>query len=71
MASSGFFETASDRVQLRVSGRFDSVEEIRDFPIRVGDRTFRIGDVAEVRRGFNDPPAPRMRFMGEDAIGWR
>ncbi|MCL8041051.1 efflux RND transporter permease subunit, partial [Pseudomonas aeruginosa] len=30
---------------------------------------FRIGDVAEVRRGFNDPPAPRMRFMGEDAIG--
>ncbi|WP_132629205.1 efflux RND transporter permease subunit [Pseudomonas aeruginosa] len=69
VASSGFFETASDRVQLRVSGRFDSVEEIRDFPIRVGDRTFRIGDVAEVRRGFNDPPAPRMRFMGEDAIG--
>ncbi|WP_256855790.1 efflux RND transporter permease subunit [Pseudomonas aeruginosa] len=68
VASSGFFETASDRVQLRVSGRFDSVEEIRDFPIRVGDRTFRIGDVAEVRRGFNDPPAPRMRFMGEDAI---
>ena len=45
VASSGFFETASDRV--RVSGRFDSVEEIRDFPIRVGDRTFRIGDVAE------------------------
>ncbi|MCF3999186.1 efflux RND transporter permease subunit, partial [Pseudomonas aeruginosa] len=41
VASSGFFETASDRVQLRVSGRFDSVEEIRDFPIRVGDRTFR------------------------------
>ena len=33
VASSGFFETASDRVQLRVSGRFDSVEEIRDFPI--------------------------------------
>ncbi|WP_241356935.1 efflux RND transporter permease subunit, partial [Escherichia coli] len=27
VASSGFFETASDRVQLRVSGRFDSVEE--------------------------------------------
>jgi multidrug efflux pump len=25
--------------------------------------------VADVHRGFNDPPAPRMRFMGEDAIG--
>lgn len=69
VAAAGFFETPTDRVQLRVSGRFDSVKEIRDFPIHVGGRTFRIGDVAEVRRGFNDPPAPRMRFMGENAIG--
>ncbi|WP_220813630.1 efflux RND transporter permease subunit [Pseudomonas paralcaligenes] len=66
---SGFFEAPTDRVPLRVSGRFETVEQIRDFPIRVGDRTFRIGDVAEVHRGFNDPPAPRMRFMGRDAIG--
>jgi multidrug efflux pump len=65
----GFFETPGERVQLRVSGRFDSVEQIREFPIRAGDRTFRIGDVAQVSRGFSDPPAPRMRFMGEDAIG--
>ena len=69
VAAAGFFETASERIQLRVSGRFESVEQIRDFPIRVGDRTFRLGDVAEVHRGFSDPPAPRMRFMGEDAIG--
>jgi multidrug efflux pump len=69
VVASGFFETATERVQLRVSGRFDSVEDIADFPIRVGDRSFRIRDVAEVRRGFSDPPAPRMRFMGEDAIG--
>jgi multidrug efflux pump len=65
----GFFETPSERVQLRVSGRFDNVDDIRAFPIRVGDRSFRIADVAEVRRGFADPPAPRMRFMGEAAIG--
>jgi multidrug efflux pump len=69
VSTAGFFETPSERLQLRVSGRFDSVEQIRQFPIRVGDRTFRIGDVAEVHRGINDPPAPRMRFMGEDAIG--
>ena len=69
VAAAGFFETPSERIQLRVTGRFESVEEIRDFPIRVADRTFRIADVAEVKRGFNDPPAPRMRFMGEDAIG--
>lgn len=69
VTAAGFFETPSERIQLRVTGRFESVQEIRDFPIRVADRTFRISDVAEVKRGFNDPPAPRMRFMGEDAIG--
>ena len=69
VSTAGFFETSSERLQLRVSGNFQTVEEIRNFPIRVGDRTFRISDLADVRRGFNDPPAPRMRFMGEDAIG--
>src|SRR4249919_1867366 len=64
-----FFETPTDRVQLRVSGRFKNVDEIRNFPIRAGDRTFRLGDVATVYRGFADPAAPRMRFMGKDAIG--
>jgi len=69
VSAAGFFETPTDRVRLRVSGNFESVKEIRDFPIRVGDRTFRVGDVGEVHRGFNDPAAPRMRFMGEDALG--
>lgn len=65
----GFFETPDERVQLRVSGRFDRVEDIAAFPIRVGERSFRLDDVARVWRGFSDPPAPRMRFMGDDAIG--
>lgn len=69
LVSAGFFETGSTRVPLRVDGQFKTVDQIRQFPIRVGDRTFRLGDVAEVRRGFSDPPQPRMRFMGEDAIG--
>ncbi|GAB2624083.1 efflux RND transporter permease subunit [Novilysobacter erysipheiresistens] len=69
MVPAGFFETPSSRVPLRISGQFKTVEQIRDFPIRVGDRTFRLGDVAEVHRGFADPPGPGMRFMGENAIG--
>ncbi len=69
VSPAGFFETDKERVQVRVTGRFNSVEEIRNFPMRVGDRTFRVGDVAEVRRAFNDPPAPRMRFLSENAIG--
>ncbi|EJM51690.1 efflux RND transporter permease subunit [Pseudomonas sp. GM48] len=69
VSTAGFFETSSERLQLRVTGNFQTVDEIKNFPIRVGDRTFRISDVANVRRGFNDPPAPRMRFMAQDAIG--
>ncbi len=65
----GFFETPDERVQLRVSGRFERVEDIAAFPIRVGDRSFRLDDVARVWRGFSDPPAPQMRFMGENALG--
>ncbi|HET7655412.1 MAG TPA: efflux RND transporter permease subunit, partial [Luteimonas sp.] len=65
----GFFEGRDARVQLRVSGAFASVEDIRDFPIRAGERTVRLGDLATVQRGFSDPAAPKMRFMGEDAIG--
>jgi multidrug efflux pump len=65
----GFFETPTERVQLRITGGFKSVEEIRDFPIRAGGRTIRLADVATITRGFSDPAAPRMRFMGENAIG--
>ena len=69
VAPAGFVETATDRVQLRVDGAFRSIDDIRALPVRAGDRTLRLGDVAEVTRGHADPAAPRMRFMGEDAIG--
>ncbi|MEN5070714.1 efflux RND transporter permease subunit [Stenotrophomonas sp. TWI1183] len=69
IAATSFFETPTDRVQLRVTGQFQSVEEIRSFPIQAGDRTVHLGDIAEIKRGFADPASPKMRFMGEDAIG--
>ena len=69
IAPTSWFETPSDRVQLRVTGQFQSVDDIRTFPIRAGDRTVHLGDIAEVKRGFADPASPKMRFMGEDAIG--
>ena len=67
--SSSFFETETDRVQLRVSGGFQSIDEIRNFPVRANGRNFRLGEIAEVSRGFADPAAPKMRFMGKPGIG--
>lgn len=69
VTGTSFFETATDRVQLRVTGQFNDIEAIRQFPIRAGDRTVHLGDIAEVKRGFADPESPKMRFMGEEAIG--
>jgi multidrug efflux pump len=69
VTAAGFFETGTDRVQLRVTGGFRSVDDIRAFPIRVGDRTMRLGDIATVGRGYADPAQPRIRYMGEDAVG--
>ncbi|ANF82924.1 multidrug transporter AcrB [Acinetobacter sp. NCu2D-2] len=69
MANAGFFETASDRIQVRVSGALASVEELQQLPLHVNGKTIQLGDVAEVYRGFTDPAQPRMRFMGENGIG--
>ncbi len=69
VAAAGSFETATDRIYLRVSGALDSVESVRSVPVRAGGRTFRVGDVATVTRGYADPPQPKMRFMGRDALG--
>jgi len=68
VAGAGFFETVSDRIYLRSSGRFITVEDVRDTVIRAGGRQLRIGDIAEVRRGYVDPPAPRVRYGGQQAI---
>ena len=65
----GFFETAGERVPLRVGGQFTDVAQIAAFPIRAGGQTITLGDVATIQRGFADPAAPQMRFRGQDAIG--
>ena len=65
----GYFETKDERIYLRPSGAFDTVEAIRATTVRAGGRELRIGDIATVARGFVEPPAPRFRFQGQDALG--
>ena len=67
--ASGFFETADERIWLRPSGQFEDLDAIRATVIRAGGRSLRLGDVAEVRRGDADPPAERLRYMGQEAFG--
>jgi multidrug efflux pump len=69
VAPSGAFESASDRVYVRVSGEFGSEDAIRSLPVQWQGRTLRLGDVAEVYRGYADPASPRVRFEGKPSIG--
>lgn len=69
VTSAGFFETGTDRIQVRVSGALKSVDDLKKMPLLVGNRTIQLGDVADVYRGFSEPAQPRMRFMGENGIG--
>ena len=65
----GTIQGEQERVFLRVSGSFDSERDIEAVNIVSGDRIFRLGDIATVRRGFTDPPQPMFRVNGKQAIG--
>jgi len=66
---SGVIQTGNERVYLRVTGAFDSEEDIAAVNIVSGDRIIRLGDIATVKRGTVDPPQPMFRVNGKPAIG--
>lgn len=65
----GTISTAERDVRVRVAGGLDRIEELRDVRLRAGEATIRLGDIAEISRGYVDPPVFRMRFKGRDALG--
>ena len=68
--SAGAIQSPQDVVQVRVGGQFTSVEQLRDMPIRGGSGAqLRLGDIAQVRRGYVDPPGVKVRFQGHEVIG--
>jgi len=69
MTSAGVVETPSSRVALRIDAAPTTAAAIGEIPINAGGRTLRISDVAEVRRGYQDPQTFSMRFMGKPALG--
>ncbi|HRH13222.1 MAG TPA: efflux RND transporter permease subunit [Azonexus sp.] len=64
----GFFEMQDERIQIRPSGAFDTLKNVADTLIRSGNRSFRLGDIATVRRGTSDPPTTQVRFGGKRAL---
>ena len=69
MTTSGTVETETDTVQLRASGVFENIEDIRALPIAANGNVFRLGDIATVERRTATPPEPMMFYNGAPAIG--
>ena len=69
MEASGVVVTPQNRVPLRVDGPFDSLDSIGAIGVRANNRTVRLDDIADLWRGYEDPPSFRMRYQGQEAIG--
>lgn len=65
----GIVETPTERVALRLDSTGAREEAIKNIPIVAGGKTLRLGDIAEVTRGYEDPPQFLMRFNGKQVIG--
>ena len=61
-------QTGAQSVNIRVSGQFDGVQAVGDTPVAIDGRSFRLGDIAEVRRGYADPASYLVRHNGAPAI---
>lgn len=69
LTASGVLATATDNINLRVSGQFASLDELRALSLGREGRNLRLGDIAEITRGYDDPPKNKMRHNGEEVIG--
>jgi multidrug efflux pump subunit AcrB len=65
----GVVQTGLERLSLRVSGAFQNEADLASVSFLAGDRLVRLTDIAEIRRGFTDPPQPMFRVNGRPAIG--
>lgn len=68
VTGSGSFDSPDEHVRIAVSGRYDQLEALRDVRLRVNNQEFRLGDVATVGRGYEDPPKDKVRFNGQESL---
>ncbi|NER66164.1 efflux RND transporter permease subunit [Pseudomonas sp. MAFF212427] len=65
----GVIEAGPERISVRTSGQFASEKDLQEVNLRLDDRFYRLADIAEISRGYVDPPTPMFRYDGKPAIG--
>ncbi len=66
--SAGVINSPTDFVQVRVAGQFNSLDELKQFPIRAGGNSFKLGDIADIKRAYVDPPQVKVRHQGREVL---
>lgn len=67
--SAGAVQTPLDVVQVRVAGQFEAVDQLRAMPIRGSSGSqLRLGDIADIKRGYVDPASIKVRHQGKQVI---
>jgi len=64
----GVLRTPNDDIQIRITGQFDNIDDLKKLPLRFNNRNFNLGDIAHIERGYQDPPAPKVRHNGKEVI---
>ena len=68
VASTGVLTTGDDRVFVRPSGQLNDMSALADTLLHINGKSFRLGDIATLRRGYDDPPTQQVRFMGQSVL---
>ena len=68
LTPAGSLEANGPQVQVRIDGAFDDLDTVRNVPIVANGKTLRLGDIAEVHRGYEDPATFLVRSQGEPAL---
>ena len=64
----GTYDSPTERIRIDVSGRYNTLEDLREIRLRANNQDFKLNDVARVYRGYEDPPRDTVRFDGKEAL---
>ncbi|MET0241123.1 MAG: efflux RND transporter permease subunit [Sphingobium sp.] len=68
LTPAGSIDTKGPQVQVRLDGALDDLQKIKDTPIVAGNRTLKLSDIAQVKRGYEDPATFLIRNQGEPSL---
>ncbi len=66
--ATGSIDTGSRSVRISVDGGFSAAEDIRELRLKSGNQVTRLGDIATVTEGLEDPYQRKFRFNGKDSV---